>query len=171
MIHTTTCMNLQGIRLSEKGKPPKVMFIYVTYRICYMCSVTQSPPSSFVHGISQARLQWVAISSSRGISTTQESNTRLLCLLLVRFILYHWDTLEAQYVTWHSWNDKILEIENRLVEEERWEWRRGRWCGFKMKTRGILVMELFCILTVSMLISWLGRSKIALQDVTLLELG
>ena len=40
-----------------------------------------------------------------------------------------------------------------------------------MKTRGILVMELFCILTVSMLISWLGRSKIALQDVTLLELG
>ena len=42
----------------------------------------RSPPGSSVHGISQARiLEWVAISSSRGIFSTQGSNQRLLNLL------------------------------------------------------------------------------------------
>ena len=57
------------------------------------CSVTQScltlcnpvdysPPGSSVHGISQARiLQWAAISFSRGLFPTQESNLCLLSLL------------------------------------------------------------------------------------------
>ena len=57
------------------------------------CSVTQlcpilcnptdcSPPGSSVHGILQARiLEWVAISSSRGIFPTQGSNPCLLRLL------------------------------------------------------------------------------------------
>ena len=41
-----------------------------------------SLPGSFVHGILQARiLEWVAISSSRGIFPTQGSEPRLLCLL------------------------------------------------------------------------------------------
>ena len=41
-----------------------------------------SPPGSSVHGILQARiLEWVAISSSRGSSPIQGSNTCLLHLL------------------------------------------------------------------------------------------
>ena len=40
-----------------------------------------SPPGSSIHGISHARiLEWVAISSSRGIFLTQGSNPRLLRL-------------------------------------------------------------------------------------------
>ena len=56
-----------------------------------------SPPSSFVHGISQARiLKCVAIYISRGIFPSQWSN---LCLLLARLILYHWATWEVEYST------------------------------------------------------------------------
>ena len=41
-----------------------------------------TPPDSSVHGILQARiLEWVVISSSRGIFLTQGSNPCLLCLL------------------------------------------------------------------------------------------
>ena len=50
-----------------------------------------SPPSSFAHGILQARvLERVAISSSRGIFLTQGSNTRLL----------HWqaDSLQLRHL-------------------------------------------------------------------------
>ena len=67
-----------------------------------VCSVTQScpalfdpmdssPPSSSVHGISEARiLEWVVISFSRGsIFLNQELNP---CLLWCRQILYYWAT-------------------------------------------------------------------------------
>ena len=41
-----------------------------------------SPPGSSIHGISHARiLEWVAISSSRGIFLTQGSNSHILCVL------------------------------------------------------------------------------------------
>ena len=51
-----------------------------------------SPPGSSVRGTSQARiLEWVAISSSRGIFQTQGS---IPGLLLGRQILYHWATRE-----------------------------------------------------------------------------
>ena len=41
-----------------------------------------SPPDSSIHGTLQARImEWVAISSSRGIFLTQGSNLRLFCLL------------------------------------------------------------------------------------------
>ena len=51
-----------------------------------MCLVGQSmdcsPPGSSVHGILQGRiLEWAAMSFSRGIFLTQESNSSLLCLL------------------------------------------------------------------------------------------
>ena len=53
-----------------------------------------SLPGSSVHGIFQARiLEWVAISSSRGVFLTQGSNPSLLCLLHWRWILHllsHW---------------------------------------------------------------------------------
>ena len=51
--------------------------------------VDHSPPGSFFHGILQARiLEWVAISSSRGIFPSQGSNLHLL----------HWqvDSLPAE---------------------------------------------------------------------------
>ena len=57
-----------------------------------------NPPSSLVHGISQARtLEWVAVSFSREIFSTQGSNVHLLWLVsLGRWILYCWATWEAQ---------------------------------------------------------------------------
>ena len=53
-----------------------------------------SPPSSSVHGISEARiLEWVAISFSRGFSLPRDWN----CIPWIgRLILYHWATSEAQ---------------------------------------------------------------------------
>ena len=53
-----------------------------------------SPPSSSVHGISEARiLEWVAISFSRGSSLPRDWN----CIPWIgRLILYHWATSEAQ---------------------------------------------------------------------------
>ena len=52
-----------------------------------------SPSGFSVQGILQARiLEWVAVSSSRGIFLTQGSNPHLL---VGRPILYHWATWEA----------------------------------------------------------------------------
>ena len=73
----------------------------------FKCSVSQSCPtlcdsmdcslpSSFVHGISQARiLEWVAIFHLQGIFPTQGLNPCLLWLLHWQ-ILYHWATCEVQ---------------------------------------------------------------------------
>ena len=58
-----------------------------------------SLPGSFVRGIFQARiLEWVAISSSRGIFPTQGLIPRLLQLLHCREILYLSATGEAHLV-------------------------------------------------------------------------
>ena len=58
-----------------------------------------SPPGSFVHGISQARiLEWVAISFFKGIFPTQGSNPSLLHC---RWILYLWATREAQLIHYY----------------------------------------------------------------------
>ena len=68
----------------------KNIYVYIFFCCCWvskscltLCNpMNCSPPSSSVHGISQARiLEWVAISVS--------SN---LCLLYCRQILYHWAT-------------------------------------------------------------------------------
>ena len=73
----------------------------------FKCSVSQSCPtlcdsmhcslpSSFVHGISQARIrEWVAIFHLQGIFPTQGLNPCLLWLLHWQ-ILYHWATWEVQ---------------------------------------------------------------------------
>ena len=48
-----------------------------------------SPPGSSVHGILQARiLDWVAMSSSRGIFTTQGLNLHLLRILPCRWVFF-----------------------------------------------------------------------------------
>ena len=54
-----------------------------------------SPPDSFVHGISQARiLEWFAFSFSRGSSPTWD-RTHISCIS--RWILYPWATRETIY--------------------------------------------------------------------------
>ena len=55
----------------------------LTRSVVSLCDPTDcSPPDSSVHGILQARImEWVAISSSRGIFPTQGLEARLLCLL------------------------------------------------------------------------------------------
>ena len=72
-------------------------------RACSVASVVQlcdpmdhSLPGSSVHGILQARmLEWVAMSSSRGIFPTQGSKLHLLRLLLCKQILYCWAITET----------------------------------------------------------------------------
>ena len=55
-----------------------------------------SLPGSSVYGIFQARiLEWVAVSSSRGIFPTQGWNPHLLCLLHYRSVLYPLNIEEA----------------------------------------------------------------------------
>ena len=100
---------LQSQLLPPPGFPPPPQ-IMVSWFIGYVCSVAQScpalcspvdcsPPGSSLHGVFQARvLDWVAISSSRVIFPTQESNPPLLHLLRPcpgRWILYHCATWVA----------------------------------------------------------------------------
>ena len=60
--------------------------------------IDYSPPSSSVHGILQARiLEWVAISSSRGIFPTQGSNPGLLHCRQILYHLSHQETPNMQY--------------------------------------------------------------------------
>ena len=64
-----------------------------------------SPPGSFVHGISQARiLEWVAIPFSRGSSLPRG----LLPLLLGRWILYHCTTWKAHKILTYANLSPIL---------------------------------------------------------------
>ena len=61
-------------------------------------------PGSSVHGVILTRiLDWVAISSSRGIFLTQGSNSRPLQPCIGRWILYHhatWEANHKQCLTW-----------------------------------------------------------------------
>ena len=70
-----------------------------------------NPPGSFVQGIFQARiLERVAISYSREILLTQESNLHLLPLLLDTWILYHqvtWGALQRAN-RWVKWSPEML---------------------------------------------------------------
>ena len=91
-------------------------YIHTRYCCCLvaetcltLCNpVDCSPPSSSVHGISQARiLEWVAISSSRGSSPPSDR----ICISW-NWILYHWATGQTQnaHRHWHTneykWNRK-----------------------------------------------------------------
>ena len=110
LIRNCTIPQLSGLLLAQsttglsfEGMMPCLTNLYVR---CLACSVTQScltlcdptdcsPPGSSVHGILQARiLEWIAISSSRGIFSTRGSNLSLLHLLHCRQILYHQATGE-----------------------------------------------------------------------------
>ena len=74
-------------------------------------SMDCSPPSSYVHGVFQARiLEWIAISSSRK-SSQPKDQTGISCAscLAVRFF-YHWATREA----FHPWI--------QLKMSWKWDW-------------------------------------------------
>ena len=85
------------------------------FTMCYVYLVTQScptlcnpldcsPPGSSVHGILQERiLEWIAISSSRGILPTQGLNLSLLCFLYCRQILYLLRCPERKYLDYYFW--------------------------------------------------------------------
>ena len=88
--------------LSNKHYPQIINFNKIW--ICCCCLIAKlcltlcdpmdcSPPGSFVHGISQARiLEWVAISYCRG-SSWPKNWTHVSCI--GKRILYHWATREA----------------------------------------------------------------------------
>ena len=63
-----------------------------------------SPPGSSVHGILQARrLEWAAISSSRGSSPPRDQTWVSSISCIDRLILYHgatWDTQSNLYAIW-----------------------------------------------------------------------
>ena len=69
-----------------------------------------SPPSSSVHGISQARvLEWVAISSSRGSSWSKGRMCVSSISGIGRKIVYHWATRKVP-ILWESQLISILYV-------------------------------------------------------------
>ena len=77
-------VRLESLYAAEDCK--MVQLLWKLYAPAVPCSVisdylrSYSPPGSFVHGISQARiLEWVAISSSRGSSQPRDQ-TRVSCV-------------------------------------------------------------------------------------------
>ena len=73
-----------------------------------------SPPSSSVHGISQARiLEWVAISSSGGSSQPRDW---IYIFCISRQILYSWATREAQ------WKHSVTSVQfsHSVVSDSLW---------------------------------------------------
>ena len=106
-MHTTknksqSSYSLASIRFYKTWFPLLLWFISLaaaakSLQLCpTLCNPKDcSPPGSSVHGISQARtLECIAMSSSRGISSTQGSNPPLLHS---RQILYCWATREAHF--------------------------------------------------------------------------
>ena len=83
----------EGVNRSQKSVQEQLRSLRISYMFPFAArsqlavvsdcdSVDCSPPSSYVHGVFQARiLEWIAISSSRGIFPSQGSNCHLLCLL------------------------------------------------------------------------------------------
>ena len=81
-----------------------ILSLFSFFKLC-ACSVAQSclthydpmdcnPPGSSVHGIFQAKiLEWVAISFPK-VSSWSRDHTQVSCI--VKWILYHWATWEAQ---------------------------------------------------------------------------
>ena len=97
-------------------------FFLVTQPCLTLCNtVDSSPPGSSVHGILQARkLEWVAITSSRGSSQPRDQTCTFCDSCIGRLILHHWATWEAQIlgtfhyvgmideITGHWWLNSLL---------------------------------------------------------------
>ena len=85
------------------------MYIWWSYTLICMhnCSILSnscnpkdcSPPGSFVHGLSQARIpEWVVISSSRGSSWPSNQTCMSYIFCIGKQILYHWATWEVPHI-------------------------------------------------------------------------
>ena len=111
---TTVCMYLMPMKCTLKMDKMQVLWLYICMSIYTMhmhvlshvrlCNTMScSPPGSSVHGISQARkLEWIAISSSRGSSRPRDQ-THVSCFSRTgRWVLYHWATWEAPIYTVHT---------------------------------------------------------------------
>ena len=84
-------------RYSLQGSSPSKSFLHLRASMLSLVWLFCDPmdcslPGSSVHGISQAVLEWVAISYSRG-SSWPEDQTGILCIGW--WIPYHWATREA----------------------------------------------------------------------------
>ena len=79
------------------------IYVYTCAKSLQSCSILCnpmdcSPPDSSVHGVLQARvLECVAMLSSRGIASTQESNLYLMSLALTGIFFTTSTTWEVQY--------------------------------------------------------------------------
>ena len=97
-LHFRACSGLSlSSSLASYPQAPSGRFS-VTQSYLTLCKpMNFNLPSSSVHEIFQARmLEWIAISSSRGIFGTQGLNPGLLCFPHWRQILSHCPTWEAQ---------------------------------------------------------------------------
>ena len=59
-----------------------------------------SPPGSSVHGILQARMEWIAMSYSRGSSHPRDRTRTSWVSFTGTWILYYWATWEAHNYRW-----------------------------------------------------------------------
>ena len=95
-VPSTWIYNLAGREIISQCVYTSIFAVVAQLLSCvwlFWDSMDCNPPSSSVHGISQARiLEWVAISFSSGSSWTRDQ-THVSCI--GRWILYHWATWEA----------------------------------------------------------------------------
>ena len=100
-------------------------FIVLCCLVTKSCQTLCSPPGSFVHGTSQARiLEWVAISFSRASSQPKDW-TCVSCI--GRRIVYHWTLREAQvrqirtgYIICRS-HCRIWALCSKVLRIPRWQ--------------------------------------------------
>ena len=107
-------------------------------------TMDHSPPGYSV----QARiLEWVAISSSRGIIWTQGLSLHLLCLLHLLWCLLHW-----QVVLYHSHHlgspfcmrCQLILSTSKMAFPDAWEADAGSWLESYLRLRVILLhMDIF----------------------------
>ena len=104
--------------LSESpGKLQKISSVLVHSVMSNSATPWYSPPGSSFHGIFQARtLEWVAISSSRGIFLTWGWNTLLLHLLYWQMDSYYWAPPEKPQIT-GQWPWKMSRSRRRKAKE------------------------------------------------------
>ena len=95
--------------------------IYSLSHVQFLCDPRDcSLPGSFVHGVSQARIQeWVAISFSRGLSHSKDQ-TRVSCTAGA-VNLYHWTIGEVPEPEYPELKPQLRIKENRtpLVSDRR----------------------------------------------------
>ena len=89
-LYRTQNRKLKGILVIVTNKDSYVRACPIAQLCSTLCdTMDSSPPGSSVHGILQARILWVAVSSSRRSSLTRGSKPHLLHC---QEILYHWPT-------------------------------------------------------------------------------